>query len=177
MIFDKPIYNRAYDTWCPGNTFTDFIVADWVLQKQPGYVQKNNILTFYTPISELHRDRLLTVDGCQRIAENVLRDFQKLTPEFSAAEPIEVHMYRRGHPMFLPTPGIFTKVIPVANQPFGRIAFANTDSVGPVSDVSGAVEAAHHAVEWTEKQMAAPSVAPAHPHAHPAPKTSAAATN
>jgi monoamine oxidase len=177
MIFDKPIYNRAYDTWCPGNTFTDFIVADWVLQKQPGYVQKNNILTFYTPISELHRDRLLTVDGCQRIAENALRDFQKLTPEFSAAEPIEVHMYRRGHPMFLPTPGIFTKVIPVANQPFGRIAFANTDSVGPVSDVSGAVEAAHHAVEWTEKQMAAPSVAPAHPHAHPAPKTSAAATN
>jgi len=176
MIFDKPIYNRAYDTWCPGNSFTDFIVADWVLQKQPGYVQKNNILTFYTPISELHRDRLLTVDGCQRIAETVLRDFQKLAPEFSSAEPIEVRMYRRGHPMFLPTPGIFTKVIPVANQPFGRIAFANTDSVGPVSDVSGAVEAAHHAVEWVEKQMAAPSSTPAHPHAHPAPKTSAAAT-
>ena len=165
MIFDKPIYNRAYDTWCPGNAFTDFIVADWVLQKQPGYVQKNNILTFYTPISELHRDRMLTVDGCQRIAERVLGDFQKLAPEFSGAEPIEVHMYRRGHPMFLPTPGIFTKVIPVANQPFGRIAFANTDSVGPVSDISGAVEAAQEAVEWTEKQMAAPTPAHAHPHA------------
>jgi monoamine oxidase len=177
MIFDKPVYNRAYDTWCPGNSFTDFIVADWVLQKQPGYVQKNNILTFYTPISELHRDRLLTLDGCQRIAEKVLQDFQKLTPEFAAAEPIEVHMYRRGHPMFLPTPGIFTKVIPVANQPFGRIAFANTDSVGPVSDVSGAVEAAHRAVGWVEKQMAAPSPAPARPHAHPAPKTPAAATS
>jgi monoamine oxidase len=157
MIFDKPIYNRAYDTWCPGNSFTDFIVADWVLQKQPGYAQKNNILTFYTPISELHRDRLLTVDGCQRIAEKVLQDFQKLAPEFSAAEPIEVHMYRRGHPMFLPTPGLFTKVIPVANQPFGRVAFANTDSVGPVSEIGGAVEAARHAVEWTEKQMAAPA--------------------
>jgi monoamine oxidase len=165
MIFEKPIYNRAYDTWCPGNAFTDFIVADWVLQKQPGYAQKNNILTFYTPISELHRDRLLTVDGCQRIAERVLQDFQKLQPEFSAAEPIEVHMYRRGHPMYLPTPGIFTKVIPVANQPFGRIAFANTDSVGPVSDISGAVEAAHRAVEWTEKQMTAP------PHTHAAAKS------
>jgi hypothetical protein len=69
-------------------------------------------------------------------------------------------------------------VIPVANQPFGRIAFANTDSVGPVSDVSGAVEAAHHAVEWAEKQMAAPSTSPspAHPHARPAPKPSAGAT-
>ena len=49
MIFDKPIYNRGYDTWCPGNSFTDFVVADWVVQKQPGY-QKNNILTFYTPL-------------------------------------------------------------------------------------------------------------------------------
>ena len=85
-------------------------------------------------------------------------------------------MYRRGHPMYLPTPGIFTKVIPAASQPFGRIAFANTDSVGPVSDVSGAVEAAHHAVEWTEKQMAAPSTAPAHPHTHPAAKPSTGAT-
>jgi monoamine oxidase len=174
MIFDKPIYNRAYDTWCPGNAFTDFIVADWVLQKQPGYVQKNNILTFYTPISELHRDRLLTVDGCQRIAEKVLQDFQNLQPEFNAAVPIEVHMYRRGHPMFLPTPGIFTKVIPVANQPFGCIAFANTDSIGPVSDVSGAVEAARRAVEWTEKQMAAPAPprARTHPAAKPAPAAS-----
>jgi len=29
VIFDKPVYNRGYDTWCPGNAFTDFIVADW----------------------------------------------------------------------------------------------------------------------------------------------------
>ena len=53
MIFDKPVYNRAYDTWCPGNSFTDVIVADWVVQKQPGYKQKNNILTFYTPLAEI----------------------------------------------------------------------------------------------------------------------------
>ena len=137
-----------------------------MLQKQPGYVQKNNILTFYTPISELHRDRLLTVDGCQRIAENVLRDFQKLQSEFSAAAPSEVHMYRRGHPMFLPTPGIFTKVIPVATQPFGCIAFANTDSIGPVSDISGAVEAARRAVEWTEKQMGATAPPPLRARTH-----------
>jgi monoamine oxidase len=174
MIFDKPIYNRAYDTWCPGNAFTDFIVADWVLQKQPGYVQKNNILTFYTPISELHRDRLLTLDGCQRIAEKVLQDFQKLQPEFNSAAPIEVHMYRRGHPMFLPKPGIFTKVIPVANQPFGRITFANTDSIGPVSDISGAVESARRAVEWTEKQMDAPASASARSRSQGAAKPTAA---
>ncbi len=104
MIYDKPVYNRAYDTWCPGTAFCDVVVADWVVQKQPGYKQKNNILTFYTPVSELHRDKLLQVSGCQKIAQNVLRDFQKLLPEFSP-DPVEVHVYRRGHPMFLSAPG------------------------------------------------------------------------
>ena len=40
LIFDKPVFNHGYDTWCPGNSFTDFIVADWVIQKQAGYRQK-----------------------------------------------------------------------------------------------------------------------------------------
>src|SRR6266446_1018858 len=37
LIFDKPVFNKGYDNWCPGNTFTDFIVADWVVRNQPGY--------------------------------------------------------------------------------------------------------------------------------------------
>jgi monoamine oxidase len=158
MIFDQPIYNRAYDTWCPGNCFSDFIVADWVLQKQPGYKQKNNILTFYTPLTEAQRSTLLDLGSCQRLAARVLTDFQALQPEFKSAEPLEVHFYRRGHPMFLPAPGTFTKVIPVANQPFDRIFFANTDSVGPISEVSGAVEAAQKAAEWMKKSAAKASV-------------------
>jgi spermidine dehydrogenase len=153
MIFDRPVYNRAYDTWCPGNSFTDFIVADWVLQKQPGYKQKHNILTFYTPLAEIERKKLLKIDDCRHIAANVLSDFQKLLPEFAGANPTEVHFYRRGHPMFLPTPGTFTKVIPAARQPLERVFFANTDSVGPESEVSGAVEAAHKAAEWVKKRM------------------------
>lgn len=156
MIFDKPVYDRAYDTWCPGNTFTDFIVADWVTKKQPGYKEKNNILTFYTPISELDRHKLLQVESCRQIALHSLQDFHKLLPEFNA-EPVEVHFYRRGHPMFLPTPGTFTRVIPVASQPLDRIAFSNTDSVGPVSDVAGSVHASRRAAEWVEKRMAGAS--------------------
>jgi monoamine oxidase len=153
MIYDKPVYNRAYDSWCPGNTFCDVVVADWVALNQPGYKQKNNILTFYTPVSELHRDKLLQIPGCQKIAQNVLRDFQKLLPEFSP-DPIEVHVYRRGHPMFLSAPGIFTKVIPAANRPLERVVFANTDSVGPESLIYAAVEASRRAADWTERRMA-----------------------
>jgi monoamine oxidase len=160
MIFDKTVYNRAYDTWCPGNAFSDFIVADWVLQKQGGYVQKNNILTFYTPLLEAQRSTLLQLDSCQRLATQVLADFRKLQPEFESVEPVEVHFYRRGHPMFVPAPGNFTKVIPIANKPLDRIYFANTDSIGPISEVSGAVEAAQNAVEWLTKRAAASSTKP-----------------
>lgn len=153
MIFDKPVYTRAYDTWCPGNTFTDFIVADWVLHAQPGYQPKNNILSFYTPLPESQRNRMLEVSGCRMIAARVLRDFQKLLPEFNV-EPIEIHFYRRGHPMYLPTPGTFTKTIPAANPPLDRLFFANTDSIGPVSDCGSAVQAARQASEWVNKRLA-----------------------
>ena len=104
LIYDRPVFNRGYDTWCPGNTFTDFIVADWVVRNQPGYKQKYNILTCYTPLRREQRAQLLTDEGCKQLAGKVLHDFQKLTPETNA-EPIEVHIYRRGHPLYQSLPG------------------------------------------------------------------------
>jgi monoamine oxidase len=154
FIFDKPVYDKGYDTWCPGNTFTDFIVADWVMRSQPGYKSKNNILSFYTPLVEASRSKLLEVSRCKAIAASVLHDFQNLLPEFKDAQPIEIHLYRRGHPMFMPIPGNFTKTIPIVNKPLERVFFANTDSVGPVSDVGGAIRAARMGVDWVEKRMA-----------------------
>jgi monoamine oxidase len=152
LIFDRAVYNRAYDTWCPGNTFTDFTVADWTIRNQPGYTQKNNILTFYTPLAEADRYKQLTADGCKKIALNVLRDFKKLLPEFNV-DPIEIHMYRRGHPMFMATPGNFTKTIPAARHPLERIFFANTDSEGPESLAAGAVAASQKAADWVAHRL------------------------
>jgi len=145
LIFNKPVFNGGYDTWCPGNTFTDVIVADWVVRNQPGYHQKNNILTFYTPLREAERATLLTEEGARDLAANVLRDWQKLLPA-SNADPVEVHIYGRGHPMFISAPGNYTKLIPAARQPMERIFFANTDSSGPVSMTSGAIAASLRAI-------------------------------
>src|SRR5438034_1249961 len=61
LIFDKPVFNKGYDNWCPGNTFTDFIVADWVVRNQPGYKQKYNILTCYTPLHDAPPNKRKTV--------------------------------------------------------------------------------------------------------------------
>jgi monoamine oxidase len=157
LIFDKPVFKRGYDTWCPGNTFTDFIVADWTVRNQPGYRQKHNILTFYTPLSVTDRVRLLTEEDSRQVAASVLRDFQKLFPG-SNVDPVEVHLYRRGHPLYMSTPGNFTRVQPIARRSMERIAFANTDSEGPESTTSKGIEAARRAVREVEAMLAAKSL-------------------
>ena len=166
LIFDKPVFNKSYDTWCPGNAFTDFIVADWVVRNQPGYQQKYNILTCYTPLREEDRSSLLTDAGARKIAVGVLSDFQKLFPG-SNVDPVEVHIYRRGHPLYMSTPGLYTKVQPLARQPMDRVFFANTDSEGPESTTSKAIMAARRAVNEAESRMAG----------KPVPKSTAAAAD
>jgi protoporphyrinogen oxidase len=153
LIFDKPVFNKSYDTWCPGNTFTDFIVADWTIRNQPGYQQKYNILTCYTPMSEEDRGYLLTESGTRKKAVSVLSDFQKLFPG-SNVDPVEVHMYRRGHPLYMSTPGLYTKVQPLVREPMDRVFFANTDSEGPESTTGKAIIAARRAVKEAESRLA-----------------------
>ncbi|HKW87175.1 MAG TPA: FAD-dependent oxidoreductase [Candidatus Acidoferrales bacterium] len=158
LIFDKRVYDRGYDTWCPGNSFTDFTPADWVLRNRPLYHQEKEILTFYTPLDLADRHLLLTVEGCKSIALSVLRDFRKLLPEFRDAEPAEVRLYRRGHPMFMSSPSVYTKILPAASRPLERIFFANTDSIGPESLTYAAVQSARKGAEWAEKVLAGKSV-------------------
>ena len=153
LIFDKPIYNRGFDTWCPGSSFTDFIVADWTVRNTPGYQQKHNILTFYTPLRENQRFTLLDENNCKNLAARVLADFQKLMPEFNA-NPIEVRLYRRGHPMFMAVPGQFTRNRIAAAQPLDRIFFGNADSGGPESLTSESIRLSKAAAEWAALVLA-----------------------
>lgn len=158
MIFERPIYDRAYDTWCPGTSFADFVVADWVVRKKPGNERESNVLTFYVPLAEGARAKLLTIEGCRALATLVLQDFRDCLPEFREAAPLEVHLYRRGHAVFLSAPGVATRLIPAASRPLDRITFANTDSVGPESLVYAAVEAARRSAEWVEKRMSSAKI-------------------
>ena len=153
MIFDKPVYRRGYDNWCPGNSFTDFIVADWTIRNDPGYQPKYNILTFYTPLRESERAMLLQEEDCKALAAKVLKDFQKALPEFNV-DPIEIRLYRRGHPMMMAVPGQYTKNRVIASKPMERIFFANSDSGGPESLSTEAVRISHAAAEWANLVLA-----------------------
>lgn len=154
LVFAKPVFNKGYDTWCPGNMFTDFIVADWTMQRnKPDYRPQSNILTFYTPLRQDQRALLLSEDGARDVAGRVLGDFQKLYPG-SNVDPAEVHIYRRGHPLYMSAPGVYTQVQPVARRPAGRIVFANTDSEGPISSTNEGILAARRAVREAEQILA-----------------------
>jgi len=153
MIFDKPIYRKGYDNWCPGNSFTDFIVADWTIRNQPGYKPKYEILTFYSTLRESERSVLLDEDNCKAFAAKVLKEFQSLLPEFKV-DPIEIHLYRRGHAMMMAVPGQFTKNRMIASRPMDRIFFGNSDSGGPESLSTEAVRISHAAAEWAELVLA-----------------------
>jgi len=153
LIFDKPVYNRGYDNWCPGNSFTDFIVADWTVRNDPGYKQENNILSCYTPLREEFRSTLLEEADCKTLAARVLADFQKILPEFNV-DPVEVRIYRRGHPMFISAPGQYTKNRVAAAQPMERIYFGGNDSGGPESLTSESVRLSQVGVEWANLVLA-----------------------
>jgi len=153
IIFDKPVYRKGYDNWCPGKTFTDFIVADWTIRNNPGYKPKYEILTFYTPLRESERATLLNEEDCKTLAGKVLKDFQGLLPDFNV-DPVEVRLYRRGHPMFMAVPGQFTKNRMIASRPMERIFFGNSDSGGPESLTSEAVRISQAGVEWANGVLA-----------------------
>ena len=136
LIYDKPVFNQGYDTWCPGNSYTDVIVADWVIRNRAGYSPKFHILSCYAPMRETDRPLFLTDMGTIEVAKKVVRDVKKTLPN-TQDDPIEVHIFRRGHPMFMATPGNYTRTLPQAREPFNRIYFANSDAQGPLSTASG----------------------------------------
>jgi protoporphyrinogen oxidase len=145
LIYDKVVFDKGYDTWCPGHSFTDFIVADWTIRNDAGYKRAYNILTCYTPMRETKRSLLLTEEGARDLAARVLADVKSVLAK-PDTDPLEVHIYCRGHPMYMATPGNYTRVLPLARRPLDRIFFANTDSIGPVSTTSTAIIAAQRAV-------------------------------
>ena len=137
----------------PGQQVFRHLVADWVVRNQPGYKQRYNILTCYTPLREEERGLLLAESGARQVAAKVLVDFQHLFPG-SNLDSLEVHLYRRGHPLYMSTPGLFTVVQPLVRQPMDRIFFANTDSEGPESTTSGGIEAAERTVKEVKIRLA-----------------------
>jgi hypothetical protein len=71
-----------------------------------------------------------------------------------SADPVEVRIFRRGHPMYMAVPGQYTKNRIAAAHPMDRIFFGNSDSGGPESLTSEAVRLSKAGEEWAELILA-----------------------
>ena len=140
---DRPVPRLGYDTWCPGRSFTDCIVADWV-GTAPG-LAPGEVLTCYVPLPEDRRESLLDDDHCRALAAAVADDLHAAFPE-GVITPVEAHLYRRGHAIHCSAPGLKPHQA-VARRPFGPITFAHGDVGSVVASSSGAIRAARRAVD------------------------------
>jgi len=145
------IYNGSYDTNIPApSPIVDFNVADWVESRDNKEIQRRQVLTCYVPRPETERVAVLNDDHCLEIGRQVVEHLERWFP--GARHKIEeVHIYRRGHPMYLAAPGVLTRIAPRIRKPLGSVFFAHSDSEGGVSDYLSALRAATRAaLEATE---------------------------
>jgi hypothetical protein len=144
VLCARPVRRHAFDTWFPGRRFTDCIAADWVSSARGGD-DAGRLLTCYVPLADGEREALLDDDRCRELASAVVADLCAAWPG-EKPEPVEVHLYRRGHAIHASAPGL-TRHQALARRPLGRIAFAHGDVGSLVASSSGAIRAARRALE------------------------------
>ena len=144
------IYNRSYDTDIPApSLIVDFNVADWVIYRDGGDPKRKHVLTCYVPLPEAKRALIQSDDYVREIGQKVVDQLDEWFPG-ARRKTLEIRIYRRGHPMHVSAPGVLTKLAPLLARPCGRILFANTDSLGGVSDFESAAIAAKKAAKAAE---------------------------
>lgn len=136
------IYNGSFDTNIPApSPIVDFNVADWVENHGNPETHRPAVLTCYVPRPEAERAKVLQDEYVLSMGERVVDQLERWFPG-ARAKTEEVHIYRRGHPMFLAAPGVLTRLAPKIRKPLGKIFFAHSDSEGGVSEYSTALRAA-----------------------------------
>ena len=139
---NQVIYNGSFDTNIPApSIIVDFNVADWVVNRDNKNNERPAILTCYVPRPEEERSRVLHDDYCIQTGEKVVDQLDVWFPG-SKGKVEEVHIYRRGHPMYVSAPGVITRLAPKIRKPQGNLFFAHSDSEGGVTDYSTAYAAA-----------------------------------
>lgn len=137
------IYNGSYDTNIPApSLIVDFNVADWVINRDKPDTKRPSVLTCYVPRPEAERKLILKDGHCLELGEQVVALLDTWFPG-CRAKIEEIHIYRRGHPMYLSAPGVLTRVAPIIRKPVGNIFFGHSDSEGGISEFSTALRAAN----------------------------------
>ncbi len=152
VCLNEPGPEPAYDNWFLDAPFTDFIPADWVVHAGKGPKSRKTALTVYHPLPEGRRAELLTEEGVLGLVDGVADGLERHFPG-TIRKISEVRVFRRGHPMFISTPGRI-RLAERAARPLGPVLFANTDC-GSLSTFAAAHESAELAAGQALKRLGA----------------------
>ena len=153
VCFNRVVYNGSYDTNIPyPSPIVDFNVADWVVNRDNKEINRPSVLTCYVPRPEAERSRILDDQYVLGLGQEVVKHLDKW---FSGSKAYveEVHIYRRGHPMYVSAPGVLTKLAPKIRKPMGNIFFAHSDAEGGISEYSSALRAADRATQEAKAHL------------------------
>jgi hypothetical protein len=151
VCLNAPGPEPAYDNWFLDTPFTDFIPADWILYAGKGAKDRKTALTVYHPLPEERRKELLVEPLVLEMADAVAENLERHFPG-TLAKIAEIRVYRRGHPMFISTPGRMA-LVERASRAFGPVLFANTDGTASVSSFDGALISARRAADQARKLL------------------------
>jgi len=142
VCYREVIYNGSYDTNVPAPCpIVDFNVADWLVNRGNRETRRPSILTCYMPVKEKDRAKILRDDYCVQLGEQAVTLLDTWFPG-SRQKAEEVHIFRRGHAMYVPAPGVATRIAPAIRKPFGNVFFGHSDSEGGITEYSTALRAA-----------------------------------
>ena len=107
--------------------FSRFIVAaDWLNSNRSA--DGSSHLTVYVPYPGVPGRMALYGESAARLAKTIVNDLYDIMPKSRGAIR-SIYLHRWGHPMVSCAPGM-EQLCEAAKQPFGRIAFAHSDSFG-----------------------------------------------
>ncbi|HVE14622.1 MAG TPA: FAD-dependent oxidoreductase [Elusimicrobiota bacterium] len=136
LCFDRVVYNQAYDNWVIGaKNFTDFIPADFVTHADGGDLNRPQVLTVYCPKLEGVRPELMDDGKTRDLAQAAADELFALFPSWRK-HLVEGRVFRRGHPMFMSIPGLYTRLQPAAAKDLAPVFFAHSDTASEISDLA-----------------------------------------
>lgn len=119
------VFDKGYDTWCEGMSFTDVIVGRWqeaaiAKEKLP---KSGGILTVYQPLPREMWGARLTDAEVEAQAMKVLEDLKKVAPRLKKEKTIEIESNRWPASIHITKPGLVTTVGATIRKPDGNIVF------------------------------------------------------
>lgn len=123
------VFDKSYDTWVKGASFTDVIVGRWqeaAIEGKP-VPRKGGVLTVYQPLPREMWSMELTDEQVKTQARKVLGELARMFPRLKKQAAIEVETSRWPQSIHITRPGLVTELDAAMRAPHGNVLFGSSN--------------------------------------------------